>query len=164
MITCSKRDRLHVRPKMSRVKCNTKLRDTLLPWLVELLFNRITVQPNIISIPSGKTPGWPDAINYLVLPRFFIIIHDRYLQGKQPLNWPLHSNRSTTLTDNLDYSCSNAIIRTVDQLLYSSKFPLTTGQIVFENGNNFSIRYSNTGFRPGFCRCRFLKSVTYSML
>ena len=40
MITCSKRDHLHVRPKMSRVKkCNTKT-----PWLTPPLTSRITGQ------------------------------------------------------------------------------------------------------------------------
>ena len=77
--------------------------DTLPPWLVESLVSTV-------SALSCKTPRWPDSFNPLLLLGLFNV--DQVLQGKQPLNWPLHSGRSSTLynTDNLDYSSNLALV------------------------------------------------------
>ena len=132
--------------------------DTLPPWLVESLVSTV-------SVLSCKKSRWPDSFNPLLLLGLFNV--NQVLQGKQPLNWPLHSGRSSTLynTDNLDYSSSNAIVSTRDQLLYLAKFPLLRSRLSSKTVTT-SLTDTAAMLNLGlvFCRYRFLNSVTQSLL
>ena len=80
------------------------------------------------------------------------------------MNWPLHSGRSSTLTDNLDYSSSNAIVSTKDQLLYLAKFLLLRSRLSSKTVTTSLTDTAMLNLGLVFCRCRFLNSVTYSLL